>query len=122
MEQDPLSITESDLFISEAYDQQLAKVPVALNLKGFVDEPDMFIYPNPFNSRVIIDLISPSENNGTMTIASLDGRIVYRKDLAVQKGINRYELSADELPATGIYIMNLRTPEIALSDKLIYVE
>ena len=79
--------------------------PVVL---AFVEEKDdrtdnIRIYPNPFDTELTIELRATQSQTATIKLYSINGQVVFAKQLTVEKGLNKVSIS----PAisNGVYLL-----------------
>jgi hypothetical protein len=65
------------------------------------------VYPNPFTDRFTVDFTSPSEQQFTLMLLSVDGKIVYEQLVTAFKGNNTVLLQPAESLEKGTYTMPL---------------
>lgn len=77
------------------------------------------IHPNPANDHVTIGLKNDLENEVTISISDISGRLVKRIDnQTIPEGKNSFIIYVNDLPK-GLYILNLETGHFTKSKKLI---
>ena len=80
------------------------------------------IYPNPFNSEVIIKYETNITGNVEVSVFDITGRKVFESfQPIVQPGRHSYELSAESWDS-GIYLIRLKSGERTFTKKLICIK
>jgi hypothetical protein len=81
-------------------------IVVAIKTDRNLGEPEISVYPNPFNESITIRVVAVNASDETDQVAlySLDGRIVYQRKIA-QRGSATILL--EDLPSLtpGIYLL-----------------
>ncbi len=76
------------------------------------------VFPNPVKSKGSISFSSSKEQNGVkLVVYSIQGEIIYKKDISLLKGINTISLEVDEWPV-GNYLIQIRTPDGIFTEML----
>jgi len=77
------------------------------------------VEPNPFKGEVFqVRIASPAEVSAVLTILDLQGREIYSKSLALEKGRNEFSLPAGVWPK-GAYLYRVETATETVSGKVI---
>lgn len=79
------------------------------------------IYPNPFTKGFTIDLTSKIDENVYLEVYNSVGQLVYKDEIPVTLGENRYYLKDSELWSDGIYHAKLRSKHYNLGRKIIKI-
>lgn len=66
-------------------------------------------YPNPFESRIMVEFQSEVDGKAELRMVDVLGQIVSSETLDVKAGNNQTEVHSDNLLAAGIYFLELRT-------------
>ena len=77
------------------------------------------LYPNPFHSQLSIAFYSHEEAQLTISIRPPVGREVYRKQVELERGLNRIQLQDFGSVSSGVYILNLTNDQTQISRKLL---
>lgn len=108
---------------AEAYSNEHELMNVGLQFVG--ELPDGLNYelsqnrPNPFYEHTTIDFYLPEAAPTEFKVFDVNGRMIMQRSLAGQSGLNQLELSADDLPAQGIYYYRLESGQFAETKKMI---
>ncbi|KAB2908028.1 MAG: carboxypeptidase regulatory-like domain-containing protein [Ignavibacteriales bacterium] len=79
-------------------------------------------YPNPFNSSTILNFSLPVASDVALTVYSIEGRVVARRDLGLMPaGEHSYRFEAAEL-TSGNYIITLNAGTFTASRKVTYLK
>ncbi len=68
----------------------------------------MIISPNPARLRIAVQATSAFEENGTINVVDMAGKIVMKKNVGLRKGLNTINLDLDNLEAAGLYLISLQ--------------
>ncbi|MBU0519401.1 S8 family serine peptidase [bacterium] len=80
-------------------------------------------YPNPFNSQVSISYELPAASSVAFTIFNLQGQAIHHVSFdRIGQGSHRWQWQAPSITASGLYFMQLETPETTLTTKLLYIK
>jgi hypothetical protein len=75
------------------------------------------IYPNPVKNDVTVSFNSVVNENATLYVRSLAGKVMMKKTIVLSQGDNRVLFNTDAL-SNGLYIVELLTPEKSFINKL----
>ncbi|HMK04704.1 MAG TPA: T9SS type A sorting domain-containing protein, partial [Ferruginibacter sp.] len=92
---------------------------VALRMDGTVVMTTMLVYPNPFASNFKLQVNSQRQEASSIRLISMNGQQVLRRDVTLQAGENIIVVKDLESVAPGIYIMEFRTGNDVMTQKLI---
>ncbi len=70
-------------------------------------ELQMHVYPNPFRDIMILEVDSKLPGKGWITLTDLLGKRVIFQQVAINAGINKYELKVDERIADAVYLLEV---------------
>jgi len=91
------------------------KLPEKVSLTG--------AFPNPFNSQVSINYELPKTSPVSFTIYNLQGQVLERVSFdRMNAGTHRWHWIAPTTTASGLYFVQLETPETAITSKLLYIK
>jgi len=80
-------------------------------------------YPNPFNARMRLAYFLPSPAEVTIRIYDLMGRTILRERIPQgDTGYRRWDWNVDPDLASGIYIVQLQTPDKTFNRKVTYLK
>jgi hypothetical protein len=86
------------------------------------DEPQLSVYPNPFNSQAVIRYSLPRQAQVDLEVFDVLGRVVSRWDLG-NVSAGSYSRGLDfGGRASGTYLVRLRTPDHAVTTKIVCVK
>ncbi len=88
-------------------------VPVEL-----VSVSDLNVFPNPTTGTATLGFTSQSEESGVVHLTDITGRVVFKKDLAIEKGNNQISLDLYQLP-TGIYFAQMQIENVTQTTRLV---
>lgn len=75
--------------------------------------------PNPFNSNLQINISSPLQQQATISLTDINGKLLFKTNYLIQKGSNVLLLpQADNLPK-GMYLLRLQTATQLQNSKVI---
>lgn len=72
-------------------------------------QPQVRIFPNPFQRLAQVDLYLPQAEPVDLIIRDWTGRILYRQQLDLSAGAHRQPLPANAFPQPGAYVLEIRT-------------
>lgn len=90
---------------------------VTASKEKIYDFDGVSVFPNPFadNTNVVVNL--KQSETVTITMYNLVGELVLSKQVAMQKGMNNFEINSDGL-SSGIYVINVNTNNSSVSKKV----
>lgn len=65
--------------------------------------------PNPFSDITNINFNLPSDQNVTLTVMDYSGKVLFNRVQYFKKGMNRFEISADEIGSSGLLYLTIQT-------------
>lgn len=77
------------------------------------------VYPNPFQDKLVVQLYSRLSGQVQFSINDIQGKLVYKKEIAVNSGSYRYVLPDLQRLSTGIYFLTVKTSDSLFVRKLI---
>jgi len=78
---------------------------------------DMNIYPNPANSKALLKVEADQPSSAELRILNLNGQTISVRSLELQAGEQEFAIPVSEL-ANGMYMIQLKTENVTLSEKL----
>ncbi|MCB9289983.1 MAG: HYR domain-containing protein [Lewinellaceae bacterium] len=75
--------------------------------------------PNPFNAETAIGFRLPKSGAARLSVISLSGQLIYRKEGFFERGYHEFTISAADLPASGVLYYQLQTDGQAVTRKMI---
>ncbi|MEM8888127.1 MAG: T9SS type A sorting domain-containing protein [Bacteroidota bacterium] len=78
---------------------------------------DMSIYPNPANSKALLKVKADQSSSAELRILNLNGQTISVRSLELQAGEQEFAIPVSEL-ANGMYMIQLKTENVTLSEKL----
>ena len=78
--------------------------------------------PNPFNQQTMITWIMPQNEEVTLSVYNVFGQVVHTKVLDGKAGMNNYELSLQNLPASGTYYYQVQTANYEATKSMLLVD
>tara|TARA_S200000501_G_scaffold322368_2_gene318304 strand:- start:839 stop:1720 length:882 start_codon:yes stop_codon:yes gene_type:complete len=94
----------NDLSISNEYKNEISSIN---------------IYPNPFNSYIQIDYYSNFISETYISINDLNGKIIWNDQIISNIGLNNINYNSSPNLASGIYILNINSDNISVSQYII---
>ncbi len=76
------------------------------------------LFPNPAKDLVNLNIVSTKDDNVTVEIFDITGKLVLQQKIDVQPTINRYYFNVENL-ANGSYIIKAQGTHINIADKII---
>lgn len=77
------------------------------------------VYPNPFQDKLVVQLYSRLSGQVQFSINDIQGKLVFKKEIAVNSGSYRYVLPDLQRLSSGIYFLKVRTSDSLFVRKLI---
>ena len=98
------------------------KVGVSIVDNSEIDRPEMLTlfpaYPNPFNPSTTLKFTNPSQQRVTIQVFNMLGQLVKTLlNREIQSGIHQVNFDANGL-ASGVYIVQLRTNEVNINQRI----
>lgn len=88
-------------------------------VSGNNTELSFSVYPNPFQDNLVVQLYSRVPRPVQFSINDLQGKLVFKKEIAVNSGSYRYVLPDLQRLGNGIYFLKVRTSDSLFIRKLI---
>ena len=79
----------------------------ALMEESYESDFDIDAYPNPFNNNLIVEFNSDETGTGWLMLKDLLGRKVMLQEIAIQSGVNHYELQINDRLAKAAYLLEV---------------
>ena len=76
-------------------------------IKGYSNNPSLALYPNPVFDKLTAEVFSLTQSAATLLITDASQKILYSRNLRLNKGINIISLPASVLSA-GVYFVQVR--------------
>jgi uncharacterized repeat protein (TIGR01451 family) len=92
---------------------------VALRMDGTIALSSINVYPNPFTNNIKMQIQSNKEIASNIRLINLSGMQVAQRSVTLQPGDNIVVLKDLESIAAGIYLMEIRTGEELITQKII---
>lgn len=119
----PVDITAETLEgnISTSFDTQEHTVVMPTDINDVYESiTNIKVYPNPFSNKISIELQSDESTDATISIVTVNGELVWNKELKLLEGKQNINLDTDNLQMpSGVYIIKMSTPSSTKSIKLI---
>ena len=80
-----------------------------------------FVSPNPFVQTVFLEIESPRNQQTTIQLISVDGRVLKTMTRDVEIGFNKIAIDTDEI-SSGVYFLNTRTSDYESVEKIIKLD
>lgn len=118
---------EPNLYLSSSFQNELYSKNEVLQINELVrevdhktqGEVDIDVYPNPFSDQLNIRLKSGVETSFQLEVYTMELKSVISTTYQFQKGENIIELKKQQLPGSGIYIMNIKSSKISKIIKIV---
>lgn len=116
---------DSDYLKAEAYDQTAETLGLQL---AFGEDASTTVvrlhqnHPNPFRNETVIGFELPTDNNATVTITDLRGKVVKRIEGNYSRGYHEIVIKNSELTGSGVYYYILETNTGTATRKMILIE
>lgn len=91
----------------------------ANSLHTFAEDPRLTVAPNPFRDYGQLTLQLPYGGTATLEILDMAGRRLAARDRDFTPGATRFELTGQDFPANGTYILRLTTGREQLHRKVV---
>ncbi len=118
-------ITETAFEGNEIYCSAYSRYPLILHLQKseeHSEEPSIDDFrqaPNPFNESFQFSFVSNTEVDALIYIYANDGKLVFSKKSAIQAGVNKIQINANQLSGPGIYYYKFVVGNFLKKGKLI---
>ena len=103
----PILQLDNQLLQAEIYNGSLEEEDIAFIQNNIIDETVSLILeqntPNPFGDITTISFTMARAGNADLTITDINGRTVYEQTGVYQIGKNKIDVSASDIPGSGIY-------------------
>lgn len=96
-----LFIDDINIYKGAPSDDLIAGITESEALSGIA------VYPNPANDEVSIDLKSAVNENATLYLMDLQGKIISERNIQISQGANNWKLNVGSL-AEGMYLIQLK--------------
>jgi SprB repeat len=86
--------------------------------------PGFDVYPNPFSGDFNLTINSPENHPLTIEVKDIYGRLIYRKDLIVNDGINQFIIPTEKINSTGTFYIMVKSkfPELNRTKKIVSIK
>lgn len=107
-------------------DDEITSRPLGLELRSEkVSETDFTLYqnvPNPFATTTDISFNLPSDQQATLSVMDITGKLVYQQTGAYKKGYNTITLDISDINASGILHYQIETDTHSDNKKMIVIK
>ncbi|MBK8483988.1 MAG: T9SS type A sorting domain-containing protein [Saprospiraceae bacterium] len=107
----------------EAYNEKMDVMDIEFRIKGTdLNFSQYELYqnqPNPFSESSVISFHIPFDQQVSISVYDIKGRMILNKELRVQKGKNQFTISKSEIGEAGIYYYQLKANNFNGIKKLI---
>ena len=79
------------------------------------------VYPNPFNSSVVLKLFLPKSGRTEIEIVAIDGRKIHEESVVLAKGLNHIRWTPKNI-SSGVYFLRIRYGTTELTDKIVLIK
>ena len=80
------------------------------------------VYPNPFKKQLRVIFTAPDEQTIQVRLVTKMGAVVYQKEYRSRKGLNELRIDEADQLVTGIYFLQLSSPNKVITEKLVKVD
>lgn len=100
--------------------KRLAKPDLTVDVEQDFGLSSVFVFPNPVESKLNVELLLPKANTVGVQLYSLSGKLIYDfGSRAVGQGIQRLNLDRPEVAANGLYLIKVRAGGREVVKKLV---
>lgn len=92
---------------------------VALRLDGSLTMSNFTVYPNPFTSNIKLQVNSAKQENSSIRFINMNGQEVLKRNVTLMPGDNIVVVKDLETVAPGMYVMELRTADGAITQRIV---
>ncbi len=92
---------------------------VALRMDGTIALSSINVYPNPFTNNIKMQIQSNKEEVSNIRLINMNGMQVAKRSVTLQPGDNIVVLKDLESIAAGVYLMEIRTGDEIITQKII---
>ena len=92
---------------------------VALRLDGSLTMSNFTVYPNPFTSNIKLQVNSAKQENSSIRFINMNGQEVLKRNVTLMPGDNIVVIKDLETVAPGMYVMELRTADGAITQRIV---
>lgn len=78
--------------------------------------------PNPFSTTTNINFAISTSDQVQLTVTDVTGKVVFEQSAAFDAGQHQFNLSADQLGASGVLIYTITTSDMKYTDKLLLIK
>ena len=110
--------TTEEFSLSNIYRQTFSTDLVTQNESTQLPTTDFTLYPMPVNETLNLNFSSEQSGILQLSIITMDGCILIRRNKSIKQGVNKFELSISELQS-GIYICHLKIDNKLIIKKII---
>jgi len=75
--------------------------------------------PNPFTEVINVQVQVPESEMGSIKVYDISGRVAFYKEMSFDKGMNNFTIEASDLPAKGLYYLQVATEGNTQTGKII---
>ena len=110
-----ISINDREMTPESYLGEDINVGKIEMRWNGSNPENDKFLVsqnePNPWTANTTIKISSPKSSDATLTVRSIDGRLMINRSLILHKGVNIVEINRDDLGEYGLLIYEVETTE-----------
>jgi len=108
---------------AEAYDNNVDKLNISLNILSESDEFELFQnFPNPVNNETVIGFNLPNAGSASLKIMDVSGKVLRIVQGDYSQGYNQITLDRSQLGAAGVLYYQLDTRDNSASRKMIIID
>jgi hypothetical protein len=121
-----LSMSEQKLQ-AEAYDDQfnVSDINFAFQQTQAAAGEAFALYqntPNPFRDETMIEFFMPETSWARLTVSDINGRILFTQESDFSAGRNQWQLTREQIPASGILYYTVETANDKATQRMIVIE
>ena len=110
-------------FNNEWYSDDFNTVAIDdIEYTDIINELSVEAHPNPFKETSTLKILSADENEASVVLMDVTGKIVNQVNIKLTQGINEYELNSSSFKQPGIYLYEVRSASNSVRGKVIYVQ
>jgi hypothetical protein len=116
----------NDEFNNEIYDELLQSRKLVINSKNeniTNTGTEVNNYPNPFSNETVINILSGSSNDATLSITDVSGKVISTQKVQLNAGWNKLRITKNDLNGkSGLYIYQIDNLGTIYTGKMILTE
>lgn len=122
---DVLDLT-SEVTVAEAYNTHQEVMEITLDFEaGNQISNDLVVYqnePNPFAGSTTVPYYTTAESTVSLEVFDASGKTLYQTSMAAAKGHNKFTLSGDNVPSSGVLFYRVQSGKSSIVKKMILLD